>query len=124
MTEKHPLDGTYIVSTTISDQAQQHKSDGETIINNGQTCRYDDVNCKWTSTFAIINEAEVKMTSIADASDANADFFLIGEGGVPTRSPVTFTSILKLARKGEKVQISGQVDHGGDLVFITMRKKI
>lgn len=123
MTEQHPLDGNYIISTTSSDPAQ-HKSDGETIIENGQTCRFDDANCKWTSTFEIISDTEVKMTSIADASDAHPDFFLISEGNMPTRSPVTFVSALKLARKINKIQISGKVDHGGDIVFITMRKKI
>jgi hypothetical protein len=29
---------------------------------------------------------------------------------------------LKLARKGDKIQMSGQIEYGNDVIFLTMRK--
>ena len=117
----HDLDGTYLVTTTTSDQTAQ-KSDGQTVIENGNTCRHDEHGCKWTSTFEIIDESAVKMTSIADPSEANPDFFLTQPDGTPTRAPLSYESTLKLSRKGDKIQMSGQVSHAGETVFISMRK--
>ena len=79
----HPLDGKYRITTTNSYQnAIEKRSDGETEIRNGQTSRLDDANCKWTSTFEIINDNEVKMTSVADPTNAKIDF-LNGAGWIP-----------------------------------------
>lgn len=122
---KNELDGKYRISTTTSYQGPLEKrSDGETEIINGQTSRIDDAGCKWTSTFEIIGvqgEEQVKMTSTADPSTAAVDFLLTRPDGSPTRDPVTYEAIMKLARKGDKVQISGQIEYGNDVVFITMR---
>lgn len=123
MSEEHPLDGKYRVTTTTSYEGPLKKrSDGETEIRQSKTSRYDDANCKWTSTFEIISENEVKMTSVADPEDADVDFLLRAEDGTPTREPVTYEAVLKLARKGDKIQISGQIEYGYDIVFLTMRK--
>jgi hypothetical protein len=120
---KTELDGKYLVTTTTSYQGPlEKKSDGETEIINGQTERSDDANCKWTSTFEIISETEVKMTSLADPSNADIDFSLTAPDGTPTRDPVTYVTTLKLARKGDRIQMSGQIEYGADVVFITMRK--
>ena len=117
------LDGTHQVTTTTSYQGPlEKKSDGQTKITNGQTERRDDANCLWTSTFTIRNDHEVEMVSIADPTDANPDFMLTHPNGTPTRDPVTYTSILKMARKGDKIQLSGQIEYGGDVTFLTMRK--
>ena len=117
------LDGTYQVTTTTSYQGPlQKKSDGETTIKDGQTQRFDEANCKWTSSFEIISDTEVKMTSIADPAEANTDFLLTAPDGSPSRNAVTYESILKYARKGERVQISGQIEYGPDIIFLTMRK--
>lgn len=119
----HPLDGKYRITSTSSRKGDiEKRSDGETEIRNSQTRRLDDANCKWTSTFTVISETEVKMTSVADASGAAVDFLLTSPDGSPTRGPVTYESTLKLARKGDKVQISGQIHYGNDVVFLTMRK--
>ena len=120
---KTELDGKYLVTTTTSYQGPlEKKSDGETDIINGQTERFDASNCKWTSTFEIISDTEVKMTSLADPTNADIDFLLTGPDGTPTRDPVTYTSTLKLARKGDRIQMSGQIEYGADIIFITMRK--
>lgn len=120
---EHPLDGKYLVTTTNSHQSTiEKRSDGETEIQESKTHRLDDANCEWTSTFEIISETEVKMTSIADATGADVDFLLTAPDGSLTRGPTTYESTLKLARKGDKIQISGQIEYGHDVVFLTMRK--
>lgn len=121
--DEYPLDGTYRVTTTTSYRGPlEKKSDGQTEIVNGKTRRYDSANCKWTSTFEIVSDTEVKMTSVADPSEADVDFLLTAPDGSPTREPVTYEATLKLARKGTDIQMSGQIHYGHDIVFLTMRK--
>lgn len=123
MSEENPLDGRYRVTTTTSYRGPlEKKSDGETEIRGGKTHRFDAANCEWTSTFEIISEAEVKMTSVADPSNAEIDFLLTAPDGSPTRSVVTYEAMLKLSRKEDKIQMSGQIHYGHDVIFITMRK--
>lgn len=117
------LDGKYRITSTATRKGDiEKRSDGETEIKNGQTERLDEANCKWTSTFTILSDDEVKMISVADASKAVADFLLTGPDGSPTRGPVTYESVLKLSRKGDRIQISGQIHYGNDTIFLTMRK--
>ena len=119
----HPLDGKYRITSTSSYGGDiEKRSDGETEIREGQTERFDDANCKWTSTFEIISDNEVKMTSVADASEAEVDFLLTAPDGSPTRDPVTYETTLKYAQKGDKIQMSGQIHYGNDVIFLTMRK--
>lgn len=119
----YPLDGKYRVTSTTSYQGPLEKrSDGETEIRQGKTERYDAAHCKWTSTFTILSETEVKMVSVADPSEAVLDFLLTAPDGSPTRKPVTYETVLKLARKGDKIQMSGQIAYDKDVVFLTMRK--
>lgn len=119
----HPLDGKYqVTSTTDYKGPLEKRSDGETEIRDGQTRRYDRANCLWTSRFTIISETEVEMTSTADPKEADVDFLLTRPDGSPTREAVTYRTVLKLARKDDRVQMSGQISYGGDLTFVTMRK--
>ncbi len=119
----HELDGKYQVSSTTSYQGPlEKKSDGETEVKNSQTERRDGANCLWTSTFNIINENEVEMVSVADPSEADSDFSLTKPDGSPTREPVTYRAILKLQHKGNKIQMSGQVEYDNDITLLTMRK--
>lgn len=119
----HELDGKYRVTSTTSYVGPiERKSDGETEIIDGKTHRVDEAGCKWSSSFEVINDEEVKMTSIADANEANVDFLLTAPDGTPTRGPVTYEATLKLSRKGDKVQMSGKIDYNMDIVFLTMRK--
>mgnify|MGYP003675218015 CR=1 FL=1 len=114
------LDGLYFVVTT--NRNKTNKSDSKTEIKSNRTERYDESNCKWSSLFEIISDTEVKMTSVADPRNADIDFYLSTPNGTPTRSPLTYESILRLARKGDKIQMSGQIDHGGGLIFLTMNR--
>lgn len=119
----HPLDGKYqVTSTTDYKGPLEKKSDGETEIRDGKTRRYDRANCLWTSEFRIISETEVEMVSMADPKEADLDFLLTRPDGSPTRDVVTYKTTLKLARKEDRIQMSGQISYGGDLTFVTMRK--
>lgn len=116
------LDGTYQVSTVSNyDGPLERKSDGTTVISEGKTERWDDNNVLWTSTFEIMNNKEVKMTSVADPGKARPDFALTRPNGTPTREPVTYESILRLARKDDRIQMSGQIEYGNEIIFLTMR---
>lgn len=119
----HELDGTYFVSSTSNyDGLAERKSDGETEIRDGKTERRDKNNVLWSSEFIVLNDNEVEMISVADATDAPADFYLTKPDGTPTRQPVTYSSVLKLARKDDKIQMSGQIEYGNEIVFLTLRK--
>lgn len=119
----HELDGRYNVSSTSSYGGPlERKSDGVTDIVDGKTARTDGNNVLWTSSFTVISETEVEMISVADPSRANKDYALTRPDGVPTRDPVTYRTVLKLARKGDKIQMSGQIEYGNDVIFLTMRK--
>ena len=122
MSEQHPLDGKYHITTTTTQVGHVEKrSDGETEIVNSQTERLDEGECKWTSTFEIMSDSEVKMTSVADPTNAKMDYMVTRPDGIPTREIVTYEAILKLARKGDRIQLSGQIKYGCDTVFLTMR---
>lgn len=117
------LDGTYRV-TTVTDYTGPvpMQSDGETEIVNGETHRVDKKGCKWRTRFTVLSETEVQMDSTADPSEAEADFCLTTASGELTRDPVTYTTVLNVARKGDKIRLSGQIDHGNIATVITMIK--
>ena len=117
------LDGTYQVTSTSSyDGPLKKKSDGITEIRDGKTSRVDDNGVKWNSTFTILNDNEVEMISTADPSDANIDFALIAPDGTPTLEAISYRSVMKYARKGDRIQLSGRIEYGDEIVLLTMRK--
>lgn len=117
------LDGQYRV-TTVSDYQGPvpMQSDGVTEIRNGETNRVDKAGCKWHTKISVLNDEEVKFESTADPSEAAADFCLTKENGELTRDPVTYTTIMKVARKGDKIRLSGQIENGRVITVITMMK--
>ncbi|MCM2343260.1 MAG: hypothetical protein NDJ24_01720 [Alphaproteobacteria bacterium] len=117
------LDGVYQVSSASNyDGPLVKRSDGTTEIRNGQTSRRDGNNVLWSSTFTVLNETEVLMLSVADPANARIDFLLTAPNGTPTREPVTYRSVLRLARQGDKMQMSGQIEYGDEIVILTLRK--
>lgn len=121
--QPHDLDGTYRI-TTISnyDGPVEKKSDGTTEIKDGRTHRVDEAGCVWTSELIPISENQVKFVSTADPTNANPDFCLTAENGQLTRDPVTYSTVLDMARMGEKIKLSGQIEHGAMTTIITMIK--
>lgn len=117
------LDGQYRV-TTVSDYhgPVPMQSDGVTVIQNGETNRVDKAGCKWNTKISILSDDEVKFESTADPSEAAPDFCLTKENGELTRNSVTYTTIMKVARKGDKIRLSGQIQHGSVMTVITMMK--
>ena len=118
------LDGTYQVST-VSDYNGpiEKRSDGLTEIIEGKTHRTDDAGVIWTTQISVLNADEVEFVSTADPTNADPDFCLMDEGGNLTRESVTYTSVLKIDRKGDKIRPSGQIKHGSTNTVITMIKK-
>jgi len=117
------LDGVYQVTSTSSYEGPlKKKSDGITEIRNGKTSRVDENGVKWNSTFTILNDSEVEMVATADPGDANIDFALIAPDGTPTLEPISYRSVMKYARKGDKIQLSGRIEYGDEIVLLTMRK--
>ena len=119
----NPLDGSYKITTITNYQGPLEKrSDGQTEIRNGQTSRYDEAGCHWTSTFEIIDDTTVLMTSVADPAESDIDFALRRRDGSPTLEPITYQSRLKLKYLDDNIQMSGTIEYGDELVLITMRK--
>lgn len=117
------LDGRYQVSTTSNyDGPLERKSDGVTEIRSGKTSRTDAAGVVWSSHFKVISDSQVEMTSVADPTNAAPGYSLKRPDGSPTLESVTYTTTLKLARKGDKIQMSGQIQYGDEIVFLTMRK--
>ncbi len=117
------LDGKYHVSSTSTyDGPLERKSDGMTEIRNGKTSRFDENGVFWSSHFTLLNEGEVEMLSVADPSEAKADFALTRPDGSPTCEPVTYRSVLKLSRKDGRLQMSGQIQYGEEITLLTMRR--
>jgi len=117
------LDGVYQVTSTSSYEGPlKKKSDGTTEICNGKTSRIDENGVKWNSTFTILNNNEVEMISTADPRDASIDFALIAPDGTPTLETISYRSVMKYARKGYKIQLSGRIEYGDEIVLLTMRK--
>ena len=117
------LDGKYQISSTSNYEGPlRRRSDGQTEIKQGQTFRTDENKVQWHSTFTILDENEVEMVSVADPREANKDFALIRPDGSPSLEPVTYKTILKLSRKGDRIQMSGRIEYGDEIVLLTLRK--
>lgn len=125
MTLATDLDGVYAVNTVSDyDGPLKKQSDGQTEIIGGKTHRIDAAGCEWNSTFTYTNDekTEVKMTSVADLSNARTDFLLTRPDGSPTSETVTYETVLKVMRKENKVQMTGTINYGDETVILTMRK--
>lgn len=117
------LDGTYSVTSITSYEGPlQKQSDGITVIENGRTDRIDEAGCEWRSSFVWVDDDHVRMTSIADPTNAKADFLLRTPAGLPTSEPQIYESILTVKRKDDRIQMTGTINYGHETIFLTMRK--
>jgi hypothetical protein len=117
------LNGKYRV-TTVSDYngPVPMKSDGITEIKDGRTHRTDANGVEWTTQFTVASDTEVTMTSTADPKGARAEFLLTKENGELTNDPVTYTTALKVSRKGDEIRLSGTIQHGKVSTILNMMK--
>ncbi|MEM7679513.1 MAG: hypothetical protein AAF182_00715 [Pseudomonadota bacterium] len=126
MSDPHPFDGAYKISTTSTALGfANFQSDGDTRIEKSETDRVDNAGCKWNSRFELVSQGVVKMTSIADPSNADEDFFLTvpNSNGKQTREPQTYETLLDVTYVDGKAEImSGQIDANGIVVHITMTR--
>lgn len=119
----HELDGVYqVTSASNYDGPLQKQSDGQTEIRDGKTHRVDEAGCEWSSQFEVISDSEVKMTSLADPTNASSDFLLTRLDGTPTSEAVTYKAVLSLKRQGDKIMMSGSISYGAETVVLTLRK--
>jgi len=120
----HPFDGLYKINTNSTALGfVNSKSDGETRIEKSKTNRVDSANCKWTSSFDLISQGIVKMTSIADLSEADPGFTLSPSDGMepPSRSRQTYETLLDVEYEaGKVVQMSGQIEANGIVVYLSL----
>lgn len=120
---EHSLDGTYqIITESTSLGNVEDRSDGQTEIRESKTERFDYANCKWNSTFEIIADDVVRMTSVADPSNAAEDFNLTGDDPAK-REAMTFVSDMDVEKdEGGNIKLSGEINTGGTVIYITMQK--
>lgn len=125
MTIATDLDGIYSVDTMSDyDGPLKKQSDGQTEIRGGQTHRVDKAGCVWNSTFEWVDNdgTTLRMTSVADPSNADTDFLLTRPDGTPTSDAVTYEATLKVMRKDDRIQMTGTLNYGNETVILTMRK--
>lgn len=126
MSDAHPFDGAYKISTSSTALGfANFSSDGDTRIEKSQTNRTDKAGCKWNSRFELVSQGVVKMTSTADPSNADKDFFLTvpNSDGLQTREPQTYETLMDVSYVSGKAEImSGQIDANGIVVHITMTR--
>ena len=118
------LDGRYEVSSETSDGGPYIlNGDGTTEVKNGLTYRKDKNGFIWESSFSIVGPGKVQMESTIDPSHAQGnDKFIKDEKGNPTKSMMTYRSVLEASRENGKLVLRGEIKHGGITTRLTMTK--
>ena len=117
------LDGQYDVrSETSNGDSFGLKGDGVTIIKNGLTYRKDKMGCIWESAFSVVDNDKVQIESTVDPSHAGDDVYISDAKGNPTKSIVTYTSLLDAKSVNGKVVLTGEIRHGNAVTRLTMTK--
>lgn len=117
------LDGHYDVhSETSYGGPFWLKGDGTTEIKNGLTYRKDKAGCIWESSFSVIGENRVQIESTVDPSHADDSMYITDEKGNPTKSIVTYKSILEATMADGRIVLSGEIRHGKEVTRLTMTK--
>ncbi len=117
------LDGQYEVhSETNYGGPFWLKGDGVTEVKNGLTYRKDKSGCIWESAFSVIGENRVQIESTVDPSHADDAMYIVDEKGNPTKSIVTYKSVLSAQIVDGKLVLSGDIKHGTETTRLTMTK--
>ena len=117
------LDGKYEVRSETSDGGPYIlNGDGTTEIKNGLTYRKDKNGFIWESSFSIAGDA-VQMESTLDPSHSKDPAnYIKDEKGNPTKSMMTYHSVMEVKRDGGKLVMVGEISHGGIVTRLTMTK--
>ena len=115
------LDGKYIVhSETSQNGAFVVNGDGETEIKNGLTYRKDKNGFIWESAFSIIGPDTVEMESTLDPS--HADKYVTDNKGNPTKSMMTYKTVLTAHHHNSRLSLKGTIMHGNETTRLTLEK--
>jgi hypothetical protein len=116
------LDGRYEI-TTKTNESGPHVLDGDgvTEVKNGLTWRKDKNGFIWESAFSITDDA-VLMQSTLDPSHAPGGKFITDEKGNPTKSIMTYKTVMTVSRDGGRLTLSGDIRHGTTVTRVTMTR--
>ena len=121
LTSLKNLDGSYkIQSKTSYGGPFGLEWDNITTIKNGLTYRKDKKDHIWESSFSIIDNNQVEIKSTIDSSHAGENAYITDEKGNPTKSIVTYKSIMDVKIIEGKIIISGTIKHGTEITHLTM----
>lgn len=116
------LDGRYEIRTQTSDSGPHAlDADGITEVKNGMTWRKDKNGFIWESAFTITDGA-VLMRSTLDPSHAPGGKFITDEKGNPTKSIMTYNTVMAVSRDRDRLVLSGEIRHGGTVTRVTMTR--
>lgn len=116
------LDGRYEIRTETSESGPYAlDADGVTDVKDGMTWRKDKNGFIWESAFTIIDGA-VLMQSTLDPSHAPSGKFITDEKGNPTKSIMTYKTVMTVGRDQGRLTLSGEIRHGATVTRVTMTR--
>ena len=116
------LDGRYEIRTESSESGPYAlDADGVTEIKDGLTWRKDKHGFIWESAFTI-TEGAVLMQSSLDPSHAPSGKFITDEKGNPTKSIMTYKTVMTVSRENGRLTLTGDIRHGGAVTRVTMTR--
>ena len=116
------LDGRYEITTKTSESGPHVlDGDGVTEVKNGLTWRKDKNGFIWESAFSITDDA-VLMQSTLDPSHAPGGKFITDEKGNPTKSIMTYKTVMTVSRDGGRLTLSGDIRHGTTVTHVKMTR--
>lgn len=116
------LDGRYEIRTQSSESGPYAlDADGMTEVKDGLTWRKDKNGFIWESAFTI-TEGAVLMQSTLDPSHAPSGKFITDEKGNPTKSIMTYKTVMTVSRDNGRLTLTGDISHGDTVTRVTMSK--
>lgn len=117
------LDGKYRLNHLTSRPHSEDQRGMDVIqIENGQSHFEDIYGCVWDTLFEVIDDEHIRMSAYVDQSKADMDHVLSSDSGRASGENLKYESLLKLARKGDDMHLSGQINIGDDIVIISLHK--
>ena len=121
LTSLKNLDGDYeIQSETSYGGPFGLEWDNFTTIKDGMAYRKDKKGYIWECSFSIIGKDQVQVKSTVDCSHAGENAYITDEKGNPTKSIVTYKSIMDVKTVDSKIIMSGTIKHGTETTHLTL----